>query len=121
MQRPFTTFATTRFLNRQAVIEALKECAYRLKAILPEVSVYLFGSFAAGRPTPRSDADIAVIVEESADDALLARVRDTATMIFLSAPVPVEIFVLSKLMFEQGSRTKRGVAGAVAHQGILLA
>ena len=83
--------------------------------------VYLFGSFAAGRPTPRSDADIALIVEDSADENLPAYAKDVATTIFLDAPIPVELFVLTRERFEEGRKTGRGLAGAIAREGILLA
>ena len=126
MQKPFTTFAVTRFVDRETVLDSLRERAKRLKAAVPEAAVYLFGSFATGTPTPRSDADIAVIIDSLEDsDSPSNRnpgyVQDVATAVFLDAPVPTEIFVLSRAQIQEGRQTGRGVAGVVARDGILLA
>lgn len=126
MQKPFTTFAVTRFVDTKAVLNSLKECAERLKAAVPGVTVYLFGSFATGTATPRSDADVAVVIDSVEDSGAPSsrnprHVQDVAITVFLDAPVPTEIFVLSKAQIQEGRQTGRGVAGVVARDGILLA
>ena len=46
----FTTFASSRFIDHEAVPASLRQCAQRLRATHPDVcAVYLFGSFATGR------------------------------------------------------------------------
>lgn len=114
-------FASSRFIDREAVLEALRHCAQQLRDRCDKVvAVYLFGSFATGQATPRSDADI--VVEIASDDpALREEIRDQAQDVFLEAPVPVEIFVQSTRQLEEGRRNGRGVAGAVAREGIRLA
>lgn len=97
-----------------------------MKAATPGVTVYLFGSFATGAPTPRSDADIAVIIDSLEDSGSPSNrnpgyVQDVATTVFLDAPVPTEVFVLSRAQIQEGLQTGRGVAGVVARDGILLA
>lgn len=126
MRKPFTSFAVTRFVDRKAVLDSLRECARRLKASVPGVTVYLFGSFATGTPTPRSDADIAVVIDSPEDSGSPSHenpgyVQDEAAAVFLDAPVPTEIFVLSRAQIREGRETGRGVAGVVARDGILLA
>lgn len=114
-------FASSRFIDREAVLEALRRCAKQLRERCSEVvAVYLFGSFATGRATPRSDADLVVEIA-SEDPKLREKVRDQALEVFLDAPVPVEIFVQSTQQLEEGKRSGRGVAGAVAREGIHLA
>lgn len=114
-------FASSRFIDREAVLEALRHCAKQLRDQCNEVvAVYLFGSFATGQATPRSDADI--VVEIASDDPKLReKVWDQSLGVFLEAPVPVEIFVQSTRQLEEGKRSGRGVAGAVAREGIRLA
>ena len=69
MQNVFTTFASSRFIDQAAVIEVLRQCAQRLKTQQTAiVAIYLFGSFAAGTATPRSDADIALEIDEADPD-----------------------------------------------------
>ena|GEM_PF-1933907 len=76
-------------MQREAVLEALRRCAERLWAECPAIiAVYLFGSFATGAATPRSDADIVVEIAEE-DPALREAVREQAIWIFAEAPVPV--------------------------------
>jgi predicted nucleotidyltransferase len=100
------------------VVEILRELAQHLKAGHGQIqAVYLFGSFAAGTATPRSDADIVVEVTGDADTALCERVADSARAIFAKSPVPTDVFVLT----EHRMRQRRGVAGAVARQGLKLA
>jgi predicted nucleotidyltransferase len=120
MPSVFTTFASSRFVDQEAVLEALRRCAERLKAQHAEiVAVYLFGSFANRTATPRSDADLAVVVDVAREDR--QRVWDAAMDIFLDAPVPVDLFVISPAQVAEGPRAGRGVARAVAREGVLLA
>lgn len=117
MRSVFTTFASSRFVDREAVVEALRECAQALKTRRGEVvAVHLFGSFADGTATPRSDADIVV---EIADAALEVRreVREAAVDAFLEGPVPVDLFVFSEAQMEQG----QGVAGVASRESVVLA
>jgi predicted nucleotidyltransferase len=79
-------------------------------------AVSLFGSFATGRATPRSDADIVVAIA-SGDPESQRQVHDLARTLFLEAPVPVDLFVLSSVHLA----TDRGVAGAVQREGLQLA
>jgi predicted nucleotidyltransferase len=119
MPKPFTTFAVTRFVNRDVVLSRLKDCARRLAEEIPGAEVRLFGSYAVGTPTPKSDADIAVVVP---DDCLVppARAKDLAETVFLEAPVPVEIFVLTRTALAAGRKTGVSLAGTVARTGISL-
>jgi predicted nucleotidyltransferase len=121
MQNVFTTFASSTFVDSDVVISALKKCAAGIKALRQEVeAVHLFGSFATRKAFPRSDADIVVEICDN-HDSIRSIIFDEAMEVFLEAPVPVDIFVLSKSQLSEGRSTNRGVAGAVAREGILLA
>ena len=117
MPSVFTTFASSRFINHEAVRASLRRCAQRLRATHPDVrAVYLFGSFATGRATPHSDADIVVEIAPG-DPESQRQVHDTARTLLLEAPVPVDLFVLSSTHLA----TDHGVAGAVQREGLQLA
>lgn len=117
MPSVFTTFAASRFVDREAVVEALRGLARSLAASSAEVeAVHLFGSFATSRATPRSDADVAVVVSDPTPE-VRERVRRAAFDRFLEAPVPVELFLLTPEQAAEG----RGVAGAVRREGLRLA
>ena len=118
MHSVFTTFASSRFVDREAVVGALRTVAQRLKGQNAEVrAVHLFGSFATGMATPRSDADVVVEVIGGADAALRERIAQAARSAFSEAPVPVELFVLDS----ERMQARWGVAGAVAREGVRLA
>lgn len=110
-------FASSRFVDRKAIVEALRALAQRLKLQYAEiVAVHPFGSFATGTATPRSDADILVEITD-ADPALGERLKEAALAVFLKAPVAVDVFVLASERVRRG----RGVAGAVAREEVRLA
>ncbi len=113
----FTTLQSSRFLDQEAAVAALRTCAKRLKTTCDAVvAVHLFGSFAAGTATPRSDADVVV---EVPDDRAARKdeIHDAASRLFLDAPVPVDLFVRSSAELS----LQRGIAGAVAQEGVRLA
>jgi len=117
MPSVFTTFATSRFVDQDAVVTELRGLARSLAASRPEVkAIYLFGSFATRTATPRSDADIAVVIADEAAD-VRAEVEGAAFDCFLAAPVPADLFVLSTT----AAQGEHGVAGAVRREGLRLA
>ena len=66
MPRASSTSAEVTFLDNAAAREALGAAARDLLAADANVeAVYLFGSLAAGRATPDSDADVLVVVKEA--------------------------------------------------------
>jgi len=116
MREAFTTFAVSRFVDREAVRSALRECAQSLRRGQPEiVAVWLFGSFVDGAATPHSDADIIV---EISDDAFLhaEEIKSASLEIFLASPVPVDLFVLTTSRIRQG----RGLAAALTRASLRL-
>ena len=116
MHEIFTTSSSSRFLDQDAAIDQLRTCARRAKTECNKiVAVYLFGSFASGRATPRSDADIVIEVGDAhAGDK--EKIRDKMQVIFLDAPVPVDLFVRTTSELSD----ERGIAGVVAKESILL-
>ncbi len=112
MAKVFTSFATSRFISHDKVLRALRSLAKQMITARPEViAVYLFGSFATGKATPRSDADIVVEVEEGARG-----VEEYAIEVFSEAPVPVDLFVTTRAKLTEA----KGIAGRVKAEGVLL-
>jgi predicted nucleotidyltransferase len=120
MPKPFITFATSRFINRELVLRELRQVARSLKAACPEVvAIYLFGSFAQGVPTPRSDADILVVVTPSALP-LVEQLKESFVEAFLAVSVPVELFVLANDRVEESVKSGRGLAATALREGLIL-
>lgn len=77
----------------QALDEALREAARWLLAEQAEVlGVWLFGSRALGRPAPRSDVDVLLLVER-ARPRMMDRVLDYGALLD-RIPAPVDLLVL---------------------------
>lgn len=118
MQPPFTTSAASRFINRDAVVTALRELAHEAARRCPGVdAIYLFGSFAHGTPTPRSDADVLVAIHDAADRD---RVRACCLDVFLRLPVPVELFVQTWSEIEESRQADRGLAATALRHAVRL-
>lgn len=118
----FTTFASCRFIDRAGVLQELQEAASRLRSAYPEiVSVTLFGSFAAGVPTPRSDADILVEVEEPLTRVRRREAASRYGEIFQGVSVPVEVFVCNSAERAAGIEAGCGVAATADRTGVRLA
>jgi predicted nucleotidyltransferase len=79
----------------------LRAAARRAAASLPHLRrIVLFGSLAAGVPTPHSDADLLVVVSTS--EVADMRQRIPAVLAALSPlPCPVDLVVLTMEEFEQ--------------------
>ena len=74
----------------------MRDAARRAAASLPSVRrVVLFGSMANGIPTPRSDADLLIVVGSS--EHAQARDRIPSMLAAMSPlPCPVDLFVLTE-------------------------
>lgn len=95
MSRESPRSAGASFLDKEARIAALQDAAARAAKRVPTIRrVVLFGSLAAGIPTPRSDADL--LLEVSASDHSEPRDRIPDMLKALSPlPCPLDLFVLT--------------------------
>jgi predicted nucleotidyltransferase len=115
MHGPSSGFASVRFLDREAVPAAIQAAAARAAACPGVLAIYLFGSFASGVPTPRSDADLLVVIT---DDADREGVRDCCLEAF--RPVPVDLFVWTDSEVTASLSSGRGLPATVLRQTIRL-
>jgi predicted nucleotidyltransferase len=95
------------------VITELKEAVRSLKKRHPGVqAVYLFGSFASGVPTPKSDADLLIVSNEKDLEAI-------QTM-FYSVSIPIDFFIVNPETFERKTLKGEGIFGAAVNKGLRL-
>lgn len=112
-RRPFLIFAASRFLIREPALEELRRAVERLRKRNPEVeAVYLFGSYASGTPTPRSDVDLLVVANEAGAADLRSE--------FLTVPVPVDLHLTTPAAFRSLAAAGKGLPGAVVREGVRL-
>ena len=83
------------FLDRERALSRLRELARDLREADPRVvRVVLFGSLARGRATPRSDADLLIVLEDH-DKPIRERVPEYLEA-FLEAPLAAEVVPLTR-------------------------
>ena len=83
------------YLDKKGRIEQLRQAAMRARKRAPEIKrVILFGSLASGIPSPRSDADLLIVVESSPHRHSRDRLPEALHAL---APLPcaVDLFVLT--------------------------
>lgn len=92
------------YLDREGRIEELRLAAHRAAGRLPALRrVILFGSLVAGIPTPRSDADLLVVLSESEHRTPRDRVPEVRRAL-MPLPCPVDLFVLTSEELDQQTR-----------------
>ncbi len=68
-------------MDKEQVIEIVKEYKTAILKQISDAKVYLYGSYSKGTARPESDIDVAVVVPEVQDDWL-----DVSTTLWLLAP-----------------------------------
>ncbi len=117
MHERSSSTVSVRFLDRESVLAALREAAREAGRCPGVRAIYLFGSFASGIPTPRSDADLLVVIADGADREAARACCEEA---FQELPVPVELFVWSEAEVAASAASGRGLAANVLPRAIRL-
>lgn len=104
MPPPSSRSVWATYLDKDARIAQLRETARRARRTLPAIDrMILFGSFVRGIPTPRSDADILVVLQSS--DAIRPIDRVPQVLAAMSPlPCPVDLFVWTAEEFRSAQR-----------------
>ena len=95
MLRSSTSSAGATYLDKHRRIEDLREAARRAQARVPSIGrVILFGSLVSGTPTPRSDADMLIVVARSQHARAADRIPELLRALS-PLPCPVDLFVVT--------------------------
>ena len=95
MRRRSQSSAGAIYLDKARRIEELRQAAERAHSRWPSIQrMILFGSLVAGTPTPRSDADILIVVETSEHARAADRVPELLRALS-PLPCPVDLFVVT--------------------------
>lgn len=108
------------YLDKDRRIAQLRDTALRARARLPAIDrVILFGSLVRGVPTPRSDADILVILRSSEFEQ--PRDRVPAVLAAMSPlPCPVDLFVWTADELERAHREGAALVREAVENGLDL-
>ena len=105
------------YLDRERRIEELQLAARRAAARLPALRrIILFGSLIAGIPTPRSDADLLVVLSQSDHREPRDRVPEVLRAL-MPLPCPVDVFVLTVEELERHSRENHPLVREARERG----
>jgi len=100
MRKSSSISAGATYLNKGRRVDELRRAARRAQGRLPSIEgMRLFGSLASGTPTPRSDADILIVVKTSEYGRPADRLPDMLRAL-APLPCPVDLFVLTREEFE---------------------
>jgi predicted nucleotidyltransferase len=104
MRPTSSSSAGATYLNKEERIAGLRAAARRAAVLIPALRrVVLFGSLARGIPTPRSDADLLIVVEASPYPEPRDRVPDLLRAM-RPLPCPLDLFVLTAAEMEMRQR-----------------
>lgn len=105
-------------MTRDNARDALPEVVERLRRGLGPRAIYLFGSYAYGKPHQDSDIDLLVVVERLEEPSYDVEARAYALLSGLA--VPVEIQVVSRAEFEERRHWASSIERDVHERGVQL-
>jgi len=99
-------------------IDILNEITHRLVEVFTPEKVFLFGSYAYGKPTKDSDVDLLVVVRNS-DQPSYRRARK-AYAALRGITIPTDVIVMTREEFRRKSNVRSSLVSQAIHQGKLL-
>lgn len=121
MPRPSSSSSAARFLDKQEVLARLIALARQALASDPNIrEVRLFGSLAKDAYTPRSDADLLIVLESDTRRRRMDRIPEYLKY-FQTAPVPVDIFPYTRAEIEAAEAEGDLFVERILREGIVLA
>jgi len=120
MPRASSTSAGATYLDRARRIEEVRASAQRAALRLVSIRrMLLFGSLRTGGATPRSDADILVVLDRSEHTDPRQRIPDVLRAM-APLPCPIDLFVVTAEEFDRARQEGDPVATLAAESGLDL-
>ncbi|MFQ5654328.1 MAG: nucleotidyltransferase domain-containing protein [Planctomycetota bacterium] len=120
MPRESSPSAGATYLDKAARLNELRAAARRAAARMPHLRrLILFGSLVDGIPTPRSDADLLAVVEESTDPRPRDRIPELLRTLS-PLPCPVDLWVLTAAEIDRAIEEGSPLVREAVEKGIDL-
>jgi predicted nucleotidyltransferase len=103
------------FMIDSKIVEEVKK---RLVTVYKPITIYLFGSYAWGNPTPDSDLDLLVVVETSGEKRYKRSIPGTHALIGLM--IPHDLLILTKEEFSNKSEDVSTLCYKIKKEGKVL-
>lgn len=100
---------------KKSTVEHIKDT---LVAVYKPLKVYLFGSYAWGKPTKNSDLDFLIVVSKSTTPSYKRPVKGYHALWGMT--VPKDILVFTKKEFEELSEDVTTLCYKIKHEGKVL-
>lgn len=105
MPRAFSTSSGAVFLDRAKAIDEVREAVRRLVALRSGIAaVWLFGSLARGDATPRSDADLLIVLDH--DDRRAIDRPPEFMRLLADLRRPVDVIVVTRDEWDARANTR---------------
>ena len=104
--------------NNSSLNKVIAEATRRISQAIKPEKIYLFGSHAWGTPTPDSDIDLFIIVNES-DQSPYRRSREVYRSL-RGMRDPIEVVVRTREEVDKSKAVMTSLTRKVIHQGKLL-
>ncbi len=98
--------------------ETIQEVTKRLVRAYNPITIYLFGSYAWGRPDDDADLDLLIIIDSS-DEKVYKR-ADRAFDVLLGLKIPKNVIVFTKQEFEKSAKDAMSLGYEVKKRGKVL-
>lgn len=120
MRAPFSISVAAIYLDREAVLDALRTAASRAMTERPDIEqVILFGSFVSGKATPRSDVDLLIVLRHSRHPRRIDRIPEMSRL-FDSVPVAVDILPVTREELDQELASGNRFISRALQTGVVL-
>jgi len=111
--------AQWRYEVKTRLPELLQEVATSIKAVHPDSTVILFGSYAKGEQHEDSDLDICILVPELTYRRADMEI-DAACAIRENFPLPIDVLLYTHNEFEEKAKKKFLIQYAIKKEGVIL-
>jgi len=97
----------------------IKTIARRIARKIKTSKIFVFGSFAYGKPEQDSDLDLCIITDLG-NKRKIELMREIRSEIFQNYMIPMDILIYDNKEFEERSRNKNTLEHKILTQGILV-
>ena len=98
--------------------EIIQEVTRRLVAVYNPVEIYLFGSYAWGKPDEDSDLDLLIVVEGSADVRHRRSIPGSRSLRGMMVPKDIMVYTIKE--FDRSSADQSSICYKIRRQGKVL-
>lgn len=98
--------------------KTIEEVKRRLVKTYNPIAIYIFGSYAWGKPTEDSDLDVLIIIDKSDDKSYIRPISGHKALLGLC--ISKDLIIYTKDEFEKKSKDKTTLSYKIKNDGALI-